>query len=424
MSTAILVEDQRIDVLNGAGPSTFKYGRYRSRNTSGGDQVTAEREFHPYSGTHVDYFSGSYLYRTKLYSNPWGEWREYGPLNGTVTQLRPWTADDDLKLIGKLREKFDNHDFNGSVMAGEMGKAADSLAARARQLGLAARAARRGNLAEAGRVLGMSPGRASNAVKRGDKALQRAIDKRPKGKLGPSGERDYHPDNFKDERFFGSIPSQDRQRISDAHLELQYGMLPLINDVYALSGALQARTKPRERRIYARRYIGKSVGSSFPTIFAANGTGRYQKQIICYVEEEVPTFAESMGLTNPASVLWELTPWSFVADWFLPIGNYIEARSFAARAKGTFISTTTDWHRIRSAGMASTYVPDYVPPEQSEYKINGLWWNSSVSISRTISTSLSQSVPLPTFKSPFVTGAPMTRLANALALVAGMFGRK
>jgi hypothetical protein len=31
------------------------------------------------------------------------------------------------------------------------------------------------------------------------------------------------------------------------------------------------------------------------------------------------------GFTNPINLLWELIPFSFVADWFLPIGSYLEA---------------------------------------------------------------------------------------------------
>lgn len=32
-----------------------------------------------------------------------------------------------------------------------------------------------------------------------------------------------------------------------------------------------------------------------------------------------------VGLTNPLSVAWELIPFSFVVDWFLPIGKYLDA---------------------------------------------------------------------------------------------------
>lgn len=34
-----------------------------------------------------------------------------------------------------------------------------------------------------------------------------------------------------------------------------------------------------------------------------------------------------LGLVSPASVVWELVPWSFVIDWFLPVGKMIEAAS-------------------------------------------------------------------------------------------------
>jgi hypothetical protein len=32
----------------------------------------------------------------------------------------------------------------------------------------------------------------------------------------------------------------------------------------------------------------------------------------------------SFGLLNPAAVAWELLPFSFVVDWFLPVGRYLE----------------------------------------------------------------------------------------------------
>jgi hypothetical protein len=34
---------------------------------------------------------------------------------------------------------------------------------------------------------------------------------------------------------------------------------------------------------------------------------------------------ESAGLVNPLSIAWELLPWSFVVDWFIPVGNTLEA---------------------------------------------------------------------------------------------------
>jgi hypothetical protein len=37
--------------------------------------------------------------------------------------------------------------------------------------------------------------------------------------------------------------------------------------------------------------------------------------------------ASELGLTNPAILAWELIPFSFVADWFIPIGSWLEAQT-------------------------------------------------------------------------------------------------
>jgi len=421
MSSRVEVDDQRV-LLTQPDGAKFLYGPYRSRNSNGGNYVPgAQNNEHPYTAVHVNSFSGFYEYRTKTYSNPWSAWGQYGPVTGVVTPLRSWDSNDELKLIGKLRNVIDSHDFNASVFVGELGKTVDMLATRTRHVGLMANAVRRGNLVGAAHMLGLSGKATNRTVARGQRALNKAIKNHPKGKpLGPSGERDYHPDNFRDERFLGTLVGKDRQRVTDAHLEIQYGLLPLIDDVYSLSGAIQARDKPREARMKASRTIKHSVSSSFPTIFGCQGYAYTQKQIIAVIIEEIPTLGERMGLTNPAAVLWELLPWSFVADWFIPIGSYIEARGFTSRNnETTYIITTTDKVRIRSASMSSSYVPDYVPPEQSEYRMGSLWWTSSCTMNRTLATSLSQSVPLPCWKSPL--NGTTTRLANAVALVVSAF---
>lgn len=32
-----------------------------------------------------------------------------------------------------------------------------------------------------------------------------------------------------------------------------------------------------------------------------------------------------LGLTNPAEVAWEVVPFSFVIDWFIPVGNFLSS---------------------------------------------------------------------------------------------------
>lgn len=56
-----------------------------------------------------------------------------------------------------------------------------------------------------------------------------------------------------------------------------------------------------------------------------------------------PDFASSLGLDNPALIAWELTPLSFVFDWFINVGDYLTGLlpRGISNVKGT-ISTKVD----------------------------------------------------------------------------------
>jgi len=65
-----------------------------------------------------------------------------------------------------------------------------------------------------------------------------------------------------------------------------------------------------------------------------------------------PSLSTSLNLNNPLGVMWEVTPWSFVAYLFIPIGNYLDAvnviRSFSfdtivrsERSKGSTLLVPT-----------------------------------------------------------------------------------
>jgi hypothetical protein len=36
---------------------------------------------------------------------------------------------------------------------------------------------------------------------------------------------------------------------------------------------------------------------------------------------------DTAGVINPLSIAWELSPYSFVVDWFIPVGNVLSALS-------------------------------------------------------------------------------------------------
>lgn len=72
----------------------------------------------------------------------------------------------------------------------------------------------------------------------------------------------------------------------------------------------------------------------------------------------------ALGLTNPASVAWELVPFSFVVDWFAPVGDWLNAldatlgysflsgtRSTIRRRTGQYRASPAYTHSWVSSGM-------------------------------------------------------------------------
>lgn len=126
----------------------------------------------------------------------------------------------------------------------------------------------------------------------------------------------------------------------------------------------------------------------------------------------VATLAQ-LGITNPAELIWELVPYSFVIDWFVPVGNYLSAFDAALgwHFKG---GTITEWARQKGVGLPR---PDgsggwYYQPGQLGMKYHC----NHFKMVRSVYTSS----PLPRFpgiKNPLSTG----HIANAMALLVSAF---
>jgi len=69
------------------------------------------------------------------------------------------------------------------------------------------------------------------------------------------------------------------------------------------------------------------------------GEWKKSQSAIFYVQTDVPAHRISLG--NPMELAWELIPFSFVVDWFLPIGNWISALDATLHVTGTWGTVTT-----------------------------------------------------------------------------------
>lgn len=104
----------------------------------------------------------------------------------------------------------------------------------------------------------------------------------------------------------------------------------------AVNSMLDARDKPRFMTATVRAHKKvRTFNVNTKAVLLDADTYRIFGEIHEQIDEELRVswnFAPSsldmparFGLVNPLEVAWELLPFSFVADWFLPIGGYLNA---------------------------------------------------------------------------------------------------
>lgn len=196
--------------------------------------------------------------------------------------------------------------------------------------------------------------------------------------------------------------------ISGRWLELQYGWLPAISDVFEACKAYEAITSgPRVGR--ARGSVKRSSTqdcSESPSAYHCYGLQRDSYSIVYEFTEQM-SVARELGLSDPATVVWEIIPYSFVVDWFIPIGSYLENLNQIPTLSGRFLTTKLTRYEGSNNG---TMVPLSFHPWQKIPVIN----QSYVRLERTVSSSIP--VPKPQFNTLPSAMSP-SRIWNAIALV-------
>lgn len=132
----------------------------------------------------------------------------------------------------------------------------------------------------------------------------------------------------------GSKPRGIRNsRIPAKWLELQYGWKPAMSDLYGACEALAYRELDGDRyHITVTKMVGTQTIRTFTNSFDTSGYDLDWKDrtdlgaSISLTYDMDNSFVRSLaqaGVTNPLEIIWELTPYSFVLDWALPIGEWL-----------------------------------------------------------------------------------------------------
>lgn len=121
-------------------------------------------------------------------------------------------------------------------------------------------------------------------------------------------------------KFHGGIPNR--------WLEYQYGWKPLMGDISGAYQALKELLEPDPPLLLhavskkSNRWSGSEL-SQLDMVW--QGKEVQVMRLDAAITQPRLRTASQLGLLNPYEVLWEIVPFSFLLDWFMPVGNVLSA---------------------------------------------------------------------------------------------------
>lgn len=181
-----------------------------------------------------------------------------------------------------------------------------------------------------------------------------------------------------------NIKSFGVKNVANAHLWYAFGVKPLVNDVVNLVNVLKGL---KNRLTWLRKNQGKPVKVKFSkdlstSVRPANTTSTWNVGETSYVykdcrckytayalitydvsqlsdlEIQARILLHSFGVDKPLTVLWEAMPYSFVLDWFVRLGDWINRLQPAITFPVSFLDVG---HYVKIEGFRFVYDTFYWP---------------------------------------------------------------
>jgi hypothetical protein len=273
--------------------------------------------------------------------------------------------------MGRIADQVRGHEFNLGVALGEAHKTAAMIGDTAITIAKTIRDVKKGNFPAAAKRLGLS-------------------------KTPPQ--------------------MSSKKKAASNWLALQYGWMPLLSDVHngaeALAHNLRKPYKMRFKAHFTQRDPAVIYSTAHPWNYRI--TRYIAKQYIYEMSESsVPTLPQNLGLADPEVVLWELVPFSFVVDWFLPIGDYLSLRAEVSRFNGKWITSTKNYAQSQFQSAGNCTVTNIGVARRTYHRY--------ITFTRSVSGSPPK-MPLPRVK-PLTESLSVKRLFSGLALLTQVFGK-
>ncbi|UUW21282.1 MAG: maturation protein [Sanya fiers-like virus 15] len=218
-------------------------------------------------------------------------------------------------------------------------------------------------------------------------------------------------------------PNKGWDNIPGLWLEYWYGWAPFIKDCYNIckdilrvphmvtSTRVLKKFSVNTSKVYNDYYTKGTIyqRSDFFVLTTARAHCRVNNQAISAMAQT--------GILNPSLVLWEAVPYSFVVDWFIPVGEYLESLNSLAGIEVKDISATTtvvDNCEVWS-GNFKQELWHQKPISFTSY------WNSKAK-ERKVYASFPSPIRMDTIKGPL--DLSLQRFSYALSLMQQAFSRK
>lgn len=211
-------------------------------------------------------------------------------------------------------------------------------------------------------------------------------------------------------------PKSRQDNIPSLWLEYSYGWAPLLSDVFTMLDQTFEVPGAFIRKVYRKTVDYSGMNNTTFDKCSVSGTVSCRGVATAWVSVDVPAVQaiSQYGITNPIAVAWEAVPFSFVVDWFAPIGDFIN--SLGATAGLSF----------SQYNITSTVTSDLRGTNWSRINRWDTQWASANSTLH-YKSKLRLVLAKPEWLYPGNDGPlnqSMTRVSYALSLVASVFGSK
>ncbi len=219
------------------------------------------------------------------------------------------------------------------------------------------------------------------------------------------------------------------KNVPGRYLEWCYGVTPLLQDIDgSMQKIAEAQNLQRPMRLKVVGVIEENDLVNLGRVLPFNaGPGphfefecrrrRLVRYSLCY---DVPSWAlkdvSELGLSNPLSTLYELTPYSFVLDWVVPVGDWLsvlDAGNFLDFKEGTLTRMVTLSRPSFRSDPAVNAGITIIKQRLSGQSVRGL------GLSRSVITSKPVFAGIPRLKGTF----QLDKLAKGIALLTQVFAR-